>query len=223
MKYHYGYPYFSPEEERLNFLTHLTGTIISVIGVLILVVISAFYATDNIQVFGNSVFGLCLISVFLSSTLYHGARRLPIKKILQTVDHAAIYLLIAGTYTPFALGNLRHEWGFAIAGIIWVLAILGIIYKILAHKHMDKIGSWDAFIYLFLGCYIFLFLDAAIETVPFWGLFLLAVGGLCYIVGIYFFISKNITYNHVIWHLFVMAGAACHYFSVLLFAAPPAL
>ncbi len=213
-------PFYSEEEENLNFWTHLFGTIVSVVGVFFLVK-KVMHYDDGWFILGAWVFGLSMVITFLASTLYHGVRNIPLKKAFRLMDHAAIYLLIAGTYTPFALGNLRNGWGFIIFALIWGLAISGIIFKISIRNYLYKFRHLDLFLYIALGCFVIFFIKPTIEAVGFSGMTLLAIGGAFYLVGAAFYATKRIPYNHAIWHLFVIAGAACHYFSIFYFAQPP--
>ena len=214
-------PFYSEEEENLNFWTHLFGTIVSIIGVFFLVKKVIPY-NDGWFILGATVFGVSMICTFLASTLYHGVRKAPLKKAFRLIDHAAIYLLIAGTYTPFALGNLRDGWGFIIFILIWTFAISGIIFKISIRNYLEKFKNVDLFLYIAMGCFVIFFIKPTIEAVEVSGMVLLAIGGAFYLIGAAFYATKRIPYNHAIWHLFVIAGAACHYFSIFYFALPPA-
>lgn len=213
-------PDYHPNEERLNYLTHGFGAILSVIGFIFLVWKGLLHK-DNWILLGLVVFGLSMLSTYVSSTLYHWVEQRRLKKRMRLFDHMSIYLLIAGTYTPFTLGNLRADWGFVIVGLIWGMAILGMIYKIAFRHHFDKLGAIDTFFYIGMGFLVVLFFKPALRGIDFWGMCLLALGGLFYMVGVYFYESKTIKYNHAIWHLFVMGGSFCHFFSVLYYANPP--
>ena len=214
-------PNYHPKEERLNYLTHGFGAILSLIGFVFLVWKGILH-NDGWILLGLIIFGLSLTSTYISSTLYHWVSRIQLKKRLRLLDHLSIYLLIAGTYTPFTLGNLRTNWGFVIVALIWGLAALGIIYKIAFRNYFDKLGVIDTLMYVAMGFLVVLFIKPALQCINFWGMCLLALGGLFYMAGIYFYESKTIRYNHAIWHLFVLGGSFCHYISVMLYALPPA-
>jgi hemolysin III len=213
-------PNYHKTEERLNYLTHGVGVLLSIIGIIILIW-KGFQHRDNWILIGCLVFGLSMLSTFLTSTLYHWVERIQIKKRFRLLDHLAIYLLIAGTYTPFALNNLRNDWGLVILGLIWGIAALGIVYKVVFRNQFDKLGAIDTFFYVGMGFMSLIFIKPLMKSIHTGGLALLALGGLSYMIGVYFYESKTIKYNHAIWHLFVMGGAFFHYFSVLFFALPP--
>lgn len=209
-------------EERLNYLTHGLGAIVSLVGLYFLITYSSQHQ-DGWVLIGSIIFGLTLIAMFTSSTIYHWVSSFKWKKRFRLVDHAAIYLLIAGTYTPFTLGNLRADWGIWMFGIIWAFALIGVIYKLLIRNNMEKFGHLDTWMYVLLGFFIIPFLQPALEHIPTMGMIWLSIGGACYTIGAIFYAVKRIPYNHAIWHLFVMGGAACHYFSVLYYVLPPSL
>ncbi|QQS28210.1 MAG: hemolysin III family protein [Sphingobacteriales bacterium] len=213
-------PNYHKKEERLNYLTHAVGILLSIIGIVFLVW-KGYLHKDNRILIGCLIFGFSMLATFVSSTLYHWVERIQIKKRLRLIDHLAIYILIAGTYTPFALNNLRKEWGYLILGLIWGVAILGIIYKVVFRNQFDKLGAIDTFFYVGMGFLSILFIKPIVKSIHAGGLVLLALGGASYLIGVYFYESKSIRYNHAIWHLFVMGGAFLHYFSVLFFALPP--
>ncbi|HRI26744.1 MAG TPA: hemolysin III family protein [Chitinophagales bacterium] len=215
-------PNYHPTEERLNYLTHGVSAALSLIGIATLIQKGIVYS-DSYLLIGMLIFGLCMFFTFLTSTLYHWVQRLQLKKRMRLLDHLAIYLLIAGTYTPFALNNLRSDWGILILVLIWVIAALGITYKIVFRHHFDKLGAIDTFMYVAMGFISLLFVKPMIRCIHAGGLALLVAGGAAYMVGVYFYESKTIKYNHAIWHLFVMTGAFLHYLSVLFFVLPPAV
>lgn len=214
--------YSSLQEEVMNTITHGIAAIVSMIGLIFLIIRFARTYDDNIVLAGGVIFGLTAFITFVASTLYHSAAHKKLKHIFKLIDHAAIYLLIAGTYTPFALGNLRNEWGLVILVLIWTLAIGGILYKFIAGMYWDRFPSWDAFVYVGLGCVIIFFINPVLQTVEPGGVALLVAGGLMYLIGVFFFLWQNLPYNHSIWHLFVIAGATFHYFSIFYYVMPPA-
>ena len=185
----------------------------SLIGVPFL--IAAYLARgDLLMVIGVSVFAASLLAVYTTSTLYHAIPHPRAKQWLRTADHVAIYLLIAGTYTPFTLGVLRGAWGWSLFAAIWTLAALGIVFKVLFHQRFKRIST--AF-YLAMGWAIVVAIRPLAIALPDAGLWLLAAGGLFYTGGVVFYVRKW-RYTHAIWHCFVLGGSACHFFAVLHYA-----
>lgn len=213
---------YSDAEERFNYLTHGISALVSVLAFIYLLY-KGWIIKDNYFFTGIVVYGIGLIGVFTASTIYHWVSSTKWKKFFQLVDHFAIYVMIAGTYTPFALGNLRNDWGIALLVLIWGLAIAGMVYKYMVRHTLHKNSFFDALIYVCMGCVVVLFIEPTIDHVPSGGLALLVVGGITYIAGVYFFLKENMDYNHGIWHLFVMAAASCHYFGILWYASPPTM
>lgn len=212
-------PNYTQSEERAHTLTHLFGFIISIMAVGLLVQ-SAFVYNDQVIVFAFVLYGLSLICCFLSSTLYHYVEKPALKFKLRVIDHLAIYFLIGGSYTPFALINLRDNGGMRIFFIIWALALGGMLFKILIRNQLQKYEKADAFFYLALGLVAFLFLDKIQTSIAPEALRLLSIGGAFYIVGVLFYLWKAIPYNHAIWHLFVIAGAGFHFMAIWYYAVP---
>jgi hemolysin III len=169
-------------------------------------------------VIGASVFGATLIALYAASTLYHAIPHPTLKQKLRVVDHAAIYLLIAGTYTPFTLGVLRGTWGWTLFGIVWTLAALGVLFKVVfGSGAMAKVSTA---IYVAMGWVIILAIKPLMASMEHAGLMLLVAGGLCYTGGVIFYVDRRRTWTHPVWHLCVMGGSICHYFAVLWYAAP---
>ena len=167
-------------------------------------------------VVGAAVFGATLVGLYLTSTLYHAWPRTRTKRVLRIVDHAAIFLLIAGTYTPFTLGVLRGAWGWTLFGLVWGLALVGVVSKILVGARYPKISTW---VYLSMGWLVLIAAKPLWTQVPAWGLFWLAMGGIAYTLGVPFYAAKTVRFSHFVWHLFVLAGSAFHFFAVLYYAA----
>ena len=205
--------YYSPEEERMNYLTHGFSFLVSLAGLGILVT-KGWSHTDPYVLPGVVIFGVGLAMCFLSSTVYHWVSEPRLKYKLRLVDHLCIYLLIASSYTPFALVNLRDSWGIPVFFTIWGLAIFGSIFKFMIRKQLQKYEFVDALFYVAMGCVALLFLKPIVENIPVNGILLLSLGGAAYIIGVFFYLSKTIPYNHAIWHLFVMAGGAFHFAAV---------
>ncbi|WP_263322601.1 hemolysin III family protein [Endozoicomonas sp. Mp262] len=203
-------------EEVANSVSHGIGFVSAVVATPFLIIHAAGQENTGFLV-GASIFCGTLIFLYLSSTLYHA---LPVglpKRVFRVIEHAAIFLLIAGTYTPFTLGVLYGVWGWSIFGAIWGMAAIGVGLKVFSR------GSWpilSTLLYLLMGWLIVVAVDPLLVKVPEAGLFLLLSGGLFYTVGVYFFATDSqLLFGHLIWHLFVMAGTVCHYFAIYWYAA----
>lgn len=201
-------------KEIINALTHTAGAALALAGLVVLVV-SASFRGDAWRIASFSIYGITLFLLYSSSALYHAAHQGRLKKILRMVDHQAIYLLIAGTYTPFTLVTLRGVWGWSLFVVVWVLAIFGIVLDSL-HKKGHRIAQ--LIIYLMMGWMIILALGPLARALPFWGLAWLMIGGLFYTSGVVFYIMDDLyPHYHGIWHLFVLAGSLSHYFAILFY------
>ncbi|KYG69480.1 hemolysin III [Bdellovibrio bacteriovorus] len=199
--------------ERFNSITHLVGAALSVAGTSVLVTLASVHG-DVWKIVGTSVYGGMLVFLYTISTLYHSMQGRA-KQILQKLDHIAIYLLIAGTYTPFTLITLRGPWGWWIFGINWTLAALGIIYELtLAHRTRTP----SMIIYVVMGWLIVVALKPLTAVLSTAAMVWLTLGGILYTVGIVFFLfDEKVRHFHGIWHLFVLGGSACQYFCILLY------
>lgn len=202
-------------EELANSLSHGLGLLLAIAGLPILVV-HAEHRDSVSAVVGAAIFGSSAILLYLASTLYHAIPQQRIKDIFRLLDHAAIFLLIAGTYTPITLGVLHGGWGWTLFGLIWGLALAGLIFKALVGVRFPRLST---LLYVAMGWVV------VIAIRPLWlhmaagGLLWLAAGGLAYSLGVVFFVlDEKIRYSHFIWHLFVLAGTACHFFAVLFYA-----
>ncbi len=199
--------------ERFNSITHLIGAALSVAGSSVLITL-ATVTGDFWKIVATSVYGGMLVLLYTISTLYHSFQGRS-KQIFQKLDHIAIYLLIAGTYTPFTLITLRGPWGWWLFGINWTLALLGIIYE-LTLSHRTRIPSM--IIYVLMGWLVVVALKPLTAALPTSGIFWLTLGGLLYTGGIGFFLyDEKVKHFHGIWHLFVLGGSACQYFCILLY------
>jgi len=207
---------YSVKEEIAHSVTHGIGALMSVIGLVMLIVYSTKYG-DAWHIVSSSTYGLTLIALYTSSTLYHSVTIPDLKKVLQRLDHAAIFLLIAGTYTPFTLVNLRGDWGWTLFGMVWSIAIAGMIMELIVKKRYQRISIG---LYLGLGWLVMIAIEPMITNVAPGGLILLLVGGLFYSLGVIFYVWKTLVYHHAIWHLFVLAGSASHFFAVFLYVIP---
>ena len=203
-------------EEIANSITHGIGMLLSIGGLAVLVGFASIHG--NVwHITACSIFGATLILSYASSTLYHSIPLPRAKRILKMIDHSAIYLLIAGTYTPFTLVSLRGPWGWSLFGTIWGIAILGIVLKATV---LGKIAGISTAIYLAMGWIVVVAVKPLFNLVESGGLVLLFLGGLAYSAGVIFYAWKQLPYNHAIWHLFVLLGSLSHYFAILLYVIP---
>lgn len=202
-------------EEIANAVSHGVGLLAALIAVPLLI-ISAVDRGSASEVFGASVFATAIVLMYSASTLYHAWPRNRVKRLFQALDHGAIYLLIAGTYTPFTLGVLRGPWGWTLFAIIWGLALGGILSKAFSRKPRPHLSTT---FYLTMGWIIVIAAKPLLEHLPAWGLFWLVAGGLAYTAGVAFYLAKRLRYSHFIWHLFVIAGTSCHFIAVQWYAA----
>ena len=209
-------PEYSYAEEIANSITHGIGMLLSIGGLAVLVGFASVHG-NAWHITACSIFGVTLILSYASSTLYHGIPQPAAKRVLKVIDHAAIYLLIAGTYTPFTLVSLRGPWGWSLFGTIWGLAILGVVLKV---TMSGKIAGISTAIYLAMGWIIVVAIKPLLGAVEVGGLVLLLLGGLAYSAGVIFYAWKKLPYNHAIWHLFVLTGSLCHFFAILFYVIP---
>jgi hemolysin III len=208
--------HYTRGEEIANWATHGAGLAASIAGVTLLIVFSSLWG-DAWHVVSFAVFGLTLLLLYAASTLYHAQRAGRARFWFRRLDHAAIFLLIAGTYTPFLLTNLRGPWGWSLFGVVWGLCGAGAVFK-LCFGERYRIASTLA--YLLLGWLIIVALKPLLTGVPHGGLWLLLAGGLCYTVGVVFYLWRQLRYHHAVWHTFVLGGSTCHFLAVLLFLLP---
>ena len=211
-----AHPAYSPGEELANRLTHGLGAVCSVTGMVLMVVFSTRHG-DAWQVVSTAIFGTTLVLLYTASTLYHSFQGERIKQLLQKFDHAAIFLLIAGTYTPFVLVTLRGPWGWSLFGVVWGLAIAGVALKFWFAGRFKLIST---LLYIGMGWLVMIALKPLMAALPAGGLHLLVAGGLCYTGGATFYLWRNLPYHHAIWHVFVLAGSACHWTAVFLYVVP---
>jgi hemolysin III len=202
---------YRADEELAHSISHGLGIVIG-IAVLILLVIFASRRQGIWEVVSCAVYGTTFILLFLGSTLYHSARRPATRKALKVFDHSAIYLLIAGTYTPFALVPLRGAVGWTIFGAIWACALLGIAFKVF---FIGRFKAVSLLSYLFMGWFCVVAVKPLYRELNTIGFVMLAAGGLCYTIGAGFYAWKSLRWSHTIWHAFVLAGSLCHFFSIL--------
>jgi len=198
-------------EEQLNALSHGIGAVLGVVGLILLIIYSN---SSNLELFSVIVYGLSIIILFMASTLYHWVKNEDIKRYFRIVDHISIYLLIAGTYTPATLITLSESRGWLLFGLVWGIAVFGIVLKLF---FTGRFEIFSTLLYLVMGWLVVLDFSALAETMATNGLLLLYAGGLFYTVGIVFYAIHKIPYNHVIWHLFVLGGAICHFFMIFFY------
>ena len=210
---------YSEMEERLNVWTHLAGLLLSVAG-LILLIIRAFSLNSLWAVISFSVFGLSMVTLYLASTLYHNAEDPRLRYRLNIFDHAAIYVLIAGSYTPFTLVTLHGPLGFTIFGLVWGLAVAGIIFKIF---FTGRFGVLSTVLYVAMGWIIVFSFRTLKQNLGADGIFWLIVGGVAYTVGALLYSLDRIKFNHAVIHIFVLAGTLCHFISVYFYVVPVAV
>lgn len=207
---------YSPGEELAHSITHGLGAALSIAGLALLVTLAAVRG-DAWHVVSCAIFGASLVFLYTTSTLYHSISHPGAKKVLRVFDHSAIFLLIAGTYTPFTLVTLRGGWGWTLFVIVWGLALVGIVYKVTARNRYRVLS---VVLYVAMGWLVLIAIKPMVASIQPTGLWLLLAGGLCYTVGIIFYAWKRLPYGHAVWHLFVMAGSVCHFFAVLLYVIP---
>lgn len=213
---------FTPTHHRLTFreeiansISHGLGLLLAIAAVPILVLAALKIGSPHFLV-GVSVFGGTMVMLYLASTLYHTLTHEAAKQLFRLFDHAAIFLLIAGTYTPFSLGVLRGPWGWSMLAAVWTLAVIGITLKIRKRTRHSRISI---VLYVIMGWLAVVAVKPIVMLIPVPGILLIFAGGLAYTGGLAFFAAHRIRYNHFIWHLFVIAGTTCHFFAVLWYAA----
>jgi len=209
-------PRYSPGEEMANSIIHGIGVVLAIVGLAVLVIYAGRYGSAW-HIVGCSVFGATLVVLYTSSTLYHSIRHPRVKAVLRFFDHSAIYLLIAGSYTPFTLVNLRGPWGWFLFGLIWSLAILGIVLRITLHRRLKQAS---VALYIAMGWAVLVAVKPMLSAIAPGGIVLLLLGGIAYTAGIVFYSWRRLPYHHSIWHVFVLAGSALHFFAVLFFVVP---
>jgi hemolysin III len=211
---------YTPAEELANSITHAAGLAVSMAGAITLVVFTAL-GGDTWRIVSSGVYGATLVSLYAASTLYHLSRRPGAKRVLRVVDHCAIYLLIAGTYTPFTLVNMRSMsggWGWTLFGLVWGLAVFGIIFKVFFTGRLNILST---LVYVLMGWLCIVAVKPMIEAVPGAAISWLLAGGVAYTAGTIFYHNRRVPYSHAVWHAFVIAGSVCHYLAVSRSLLPP--
>lgn len=206
-----AYRKLSIKEEIFNSITHGIGTLLSIAALVILVVL-AVTKGDTWHIVSYSIYGSTLVLLYLSSTLYHSFTKEKLKNLFARFDHAAIFLLIAGTYTPFLLTVLRGTLGWVLFGIIWGVALVGIIIRSI---YLTRFRKLMVGLYLAMGWLFVVAVGPMIKNLPTLSIVFLFLGGIFYSVGVIFYVKRNLNYGHGIWHLFVLAGSIMHFFAVI--------
>ncbi len=219
MQAHARKPRYTVGEEIAHAVTHGVGLVFSIAGLVTLVVMASMRG-DAWHIVGCAVFGATLVLLYAASTLYHGIRHARAKRFLQRLDHAAIFLLIAGTYTPLGLVSLRGGLGWTLLGLVWSLALLGITLQVV-------VPAWARYLSvplpLAMGWLAVIALEPLARSLHPDGLALLVAGGGAYTVGVVFYAWRRLPFNHAVWHAFVMAGSACHFACIIGYVLPPAV
>ncbi len=210
------FPRYSRNEELANSLTHGLGIVLSIAGLAVLIIFAGIFGTPW-HIVSCSIYGTTLIILYTSSTLYHSVQEPRKKQICRILDHSAIFILIAGTYTPFTLVNLRGPWGWSLFGLIWGLAILGIVVSALSRCRNRVISL---ILYVGMGWVIVVAAKPLLDSVQTGGLIFLLTGGLFYTSGLAFYGWKRLKYHHAMWHIMVLLGSVFHFFAVLFYVIP---
>ena len=209
-------PRFTVGEEIAHGVSHGIGIVLSIAGLVVLVTFAALRG-DVWHVATSAVFGTTLILLYTASTLYHSVPILRAKRVLRVLDHSAIYLLIAGTYTPLTLVTLRGPWGWTLFAVVWASAIAGVIFKSVA---IGRARILSVVLYVVMGWCVVVALRPLLAALAPGGVALLFGGGAAYTLGLVFYGWKGLRYHHFLWHLFVLAGSVLHYFAVLFYVIP---
>ncbi|MGK0413376.1 MAG: hemolysin III [Polaribacter sp.] len=200
------------KKELINSIVHGFGIIFGIVSIPILIAF-AIKSDNTVGVIGAAIYGFCFLQLFTFSTLYHGFQNVQVKRILEILDHISIYFLIAGTYTPFLLMYLQDAFGITLLSILWSLTAVGIIFKIFFT------GKWKVFstlIYIAMGCIMVVGGGTFFESIPINILTMILIGCALYLIGVIFYLWDKYTYNHAVWHFFVLTAAVCHYVAILL-------
>lgn len=208
--------HYLPLEEKLHCVTHAGAALLSLLATALMLA-KTWELPDWQASVASLIFGCSLFFLYLCSSMYHGSHDPKSKARWRQLDHAAIYLLIAGSYTPFTLISMRENWGFWLIWVIWGVALIGLALEFLAHLKFKKLSL---VLYLLMGWLALIAINPMLQTVPTAGLWWLLAGGLCYSVGVLFYLWHSLRFHHVIWHLWVVAGSSCHVISVYFYVLP---
>ena len=208
---------YSKKEELANSLSHALGMVFGVVALILLLVKANSVDADWLTITSMSVYGGSIILLFLASTLYHSIAAPKAKRVLKTLDHCAIFLLIAGSYTPYLLVSLRTPLAYWLMGVIWAIALIGIIGKIIFVYRFKKLSLIT---YLIMGWLSVIAVYQLVIHIDINGVILLGLGGVIYSLGVIFYVAKKIPYNHAIWHLFVLGGCVAQFLSIYYYVKP---
>lgn len=208
--------YYEKVEELLNCLTHGVGALLSIIGVIALIGLAAGQGETS-RLIAACVYGGAMVTFYCLSTAYHSVKKPYIRYVFRILDHASIYLMIAGSYTPFALVTLKGIWGWWLLGMVWGLGTVGAVLKIFTAHRLRIIGP---LLYIALGWSVVIAIKPLSAALAANGLILLFAGGIAYTVGVVFYLWDRLPYNHAIWHVFVLAGSACHFAAIYYYVTP---
>lgn len=203
-------------EEVFNTVTCGIGLCLSIAALTVLVIFASIRG-DVLKIISFSIYGTSLVGLFLFATLYHWIRSEKAKHVFEILDHCAIYILIAGTYTPFTLVTLKGAWGWSLFGVVWGLTVAGIVFKAFFVK---KFKVFSVTIYLLMGWLVAIALQPLMKNLAIQGICWLAAGGIIFSLGVIFYVFKKLPFHHVIWHLFVIVGCACHFCSIFFYVLP---
>ena len=206
----------SLRSELNNVVTHGIGFLASMAALVLLVFYAGIYGGAR-EITASAVYGATLVALYLASTLYHSSRTVAARRITRILDHIAIYLLIAGTYTPFTLIALRGPWGWTLFGVVWGLALVGVVYEIFFCGRFKLISI---LVYLAMGWLVIVAIKPLVSHLPAAGVAWLAAGGVAYSLGTIFYAWKTLPHHHAIWHLFVLGGSICHFVAVMRYVLP---
>jgi hemolysin III len=207
---------YSAKEELANAITHGIAALLALVAC-ILLVNKGLHSLNALQLTGLIVYGISMVILFLASTLYHSIQVEKTRTILKQLDHSAIYLLIAGTYTPFLMISLNNRPAYILLMVLWVLALVGIVFKIF---FVHRFGKISLITYLLMGWLALFVIPDIYRALPRAGFDLLVAGGLCYTIGTLFYAAKRYPFTHAVWHLFVIGGAACHCIAIYYYVLP---
>ncbi len=207
---------YSLQEEIANSITHGIGIVLCLIFTAVLLV--SAYCTKNISAFiGFAIYGVCSTTSYVTSTLYHSCRIEKIKKVLRVIDHSAIYLFIAGTYTPIALLTLNGWQKYFLLISVWILAVIGVSITLLSKKDLERSKKISLFLYVAMGWMVVFVIRSLLDSVDLMFFVWLLVGGISYTVGVIFYVNKKIPFSHAIWHLFVLGGSVFQFIGIFLY------
>jgi hemolysin III len=210
--------FYPPAEERINIASHAAGLLLSIAGLLALVARALLHG-DTLDLVSSSVFAVSMVALYTASVAYHSARDPVLRTRLRTVDHAAIYVLIAGTYTPFALVTLQGTAGWILFGVTWGMAATGIMLKL---YFTGRYNLFSTLMYVFMGWLIVFFIKPLVASLPTAGLAWLLAGGIAYTLGAVLYSIPRVPFHHAVFHLFVVLGSTCHFIAIYRYVLPGA-